>query len=318
MKKLEKKQIVVIGGGTGTFTVLSSLKSFRDLALTAVVTMTDDGGSTGVLRDELGVLPPGDVRRSLVALSESDKIVRKLFNYRFHSGKLNGHSFGNLLLAALQDLLGGFDKAVDAASRILRVHGTVIPVTLDNVKLYAHLEDGELIAGETNIDIPKHDGSKRIHDVFIEPRARANKKTLRAIAQADLIVIGPGDLYTSIIPNFLVSGVSAALARSKAKKVYVANVMTKFGETNNFTVQDFVQTLERYIGGDVLDYVLYNTSLPSPQRRARYEGVKSECVKYEKNTIVSKNIRYIGMPLITRTGFIRHDPKRLASAIRAL
>ncbi|HLD00008.1 MAG TPA: gluconeogenesis factor YvcK family protein, partial [Patescibacteria group bacterium] len=238
------KRIVVIGGGTGTYTVLSGLKEYP-VHLSAVVAMSDNGGSTGVLRDELGVLPPGDIRRSLIALSESPQIIRDLFNYRFESGGLEGHSFGNLFLTALEKVTGNFEEAVKEAGKILSIRGDVIPATLHNTHLYAKLEDGTVIEGETNIDIPKHDGRLRIKDVALKPKARVTKSARTAIQEADLIVLSPGDLFTSLIPNLLILGIPEAIRASKAKVVYCCNLTTKHGETNGFTVDDFVSTIER-------------------------------------------------------------------------
>lgn len=312
---LQQKRVVVIGGGTGTYTVLSGLKKYDDVHPTAIVSMADDGGSTGVLRDELGVLPPGDVRRSLVALSESEKTLRDLFNYRFRTGKLEGHSFGNLFLAALEGVLGRFDHAVEHAAKILRVRGSVIPVTLDDVRLSARLEDGTIVRGETNIDIPKHDGSLRIEEVFLKPQARAYRKAREAIAEADRIVIGPGDLFTSVIPNLLVSGIREAIRGSSAKKVYIVNVMTKFGETHDFQVQDFVAAVEKYLGNGVLDYVLYNTARPSPERLKKYAAERAEFVAWDDAWMKKHPAAFVGGNFLRDAGLIRHHPDRLAKAI---
>src|SRR3989338_10208038 len=239
----KRKKIVVIGGGTGTFTVLSGLKKYP-VELTAIVSMADDGGSTGVLRDEFGMLPAGDIRRALVALSSyPEKFLTDLFTYRFRDSEVDGHNFGNLILVALERVTGSFEHAVAAASRLLDVRGRVLPVTFSDVRLYAELENGEIIKGETNIDIPKHDGRLLIRRVWLQPKGRANPKALNAIMNADMIIIGPGYLFTSIIPNFLVSGIQNALWKSKAKKVYVANLMTKYGETNGFSGADFLAVL---------------------------------------------------------------------------
>ena len=244
MNKPKDKKIVVIGGGTGVFTMLTGLRRYFN-NLTAVVTMADDGGSTGILREEFGILPPGDVRRSLVALARTDnEVLAHLFNYRFQEGSgLSGHSFGNLMLTALERITGSFDGAIKEASRILAVQGQVLPVTLKKGNLYAELEDGAIIKGETNIDIPKHDGNLKIKKVWLKPKVSANAEALEAIMKADAVIIGPGDLYTSIVPNLLVDGVVKALNKTKAKKIYFVNLMTKFGETNGFKASDFVKTL---------------------------------------------------------------------------
>src|SRR3990167_1058978 len=213
------KKVVVIGGGTGVFTVLSGLKEY-EYELSAIVTMADDGGSTGILREEFGILPPGDIRRALVALSTSDnKILSDLFNYRFKEGAgLRGHNFGNLLLTALERITGSFSSAIAEAGKILSVEGTVIPVTLEKSRLMAELENGKIIKGEMNIDIPSHDGHLKIKRVWLEPNANLNAEAKRALLEADAIVLGPGDLYTSLMPNLLIKGFREALRASKAKK----------------------------------------------------------------------------------------------------
>ena len=309
------KNIVTIGGGTGTFVVLSALKGF-DFNLSAVVSMCDDGGSTGKLRDDYGVLPPGDIRRSLVALSSATKSLRKLFDFRFKGGDLDGHSLGNLFLTALEKTEGTFHRAVATASEVLNVKGRVIPVTLNNVRLQAELENGKVISGETNIDIPKHNPELKITKVFLKPEARANPEALEAIKKADLIVIGPGDLYTSIIPNFLVGSIAKAVRFSKARKIFICNLMTKNGETNNFSVMDFISAIERYLGKDVLNYVLVNSKRPGGVRLKRYAEEKAQLVvlpKDYKNRLDKTEI--LKADLLTKSGLVRHDPKKLANQI---
>ena len=312
------KNIVVIGGGTGTFTVLSSLKKYPQLHLSAIVSMADDGGSTGKLRDELGVLPPGDVRRGLVALSKSDKLMRDLINYRFKDGCLGGHNFGNLLISVLEKITGDFTKAIMKAGEILAIRGQVIPVTCDKTRLCGELENGKIIKGETNIDIPKHDGRLRIKRVFLRPQARATSEALKAIKEAHLIVIGPGDLYTSILPNLLVKGIGRAIAGSRAKKIYLCNLMTKFGETNGFKAIDFVKVIENYLGKNVLDIIVYNNHFPSQKRLAKYFKLNSQVVKFNKKDFEKLPIRFIGANLITEKGLIRHNQEKLAKTILKL
>src|SRR3989344_4662271 len=267
----DNKRIVVIGGGTGTYTVLSALKE-RPVFLSAIVSMSDDGGSTGVLREEFGILPTGDVRRALIALSNHpNELLSKLFTYRFSEGGLNGHNFGNLIITALERLCGNFEKALEEASRILAVeNGEVIPVTLSNVRLLAELENGSVIKGETNIDIPKHDGELAISRIWLEPEAKANPRALKAIRQASLIILGPGDLYTSVLPSLLVRGISEEIAQSKAKKVFICNLTTKYGETHGFVAGDFLKVLENYLGEDVLDAVVMNEKKPPESVLKRY------------------------------------------------
>lgn len=317
----QRKRVVTIGGGTGSFTVLSGLKTYP-VELTAVVAMADDGGSTGTLRDELGVLPPGDVRQCLVALSESDQLMRELMSYRFPSGSLEGHSFGNLLLSALEKVTGSFDEAVEKASEILRISGHVVPATLDKVELVARLRgDGE-VRGQSNIHKTNLEQLQRIK---LEPAAHANPKALTAIAQADLIIIGPGDFYSSLIPSLLVQGIPEAVQQARGRVMYVANLMTKTGHTEQFSVQDFVAKIEQYLGRSI-DITLYNSFRPEQSLLDRYarEGetmvdvpTKSLGPTYIGHDLVSREFPKTqpGDPLI-RT-FIRHDPTRLAECIIA-
>src|SRR3989338_5845660 len=249
------KKIVVIGGGTGVFTVLSGLK-YHFNNLTAIVTMADDGGSTGFLREEFGILPPGDIRRALIALSSSDadnKVLSDLFNYRFQEGAgLSGHSFGNLMITALERITGSFNRAIEEASKIQSVQGRVLPVTLGKTKLFAELEDDRVIEGESNIDIPKHGGSIKIRKVWLQPQPSINSEAKKIILSAYGIVIGPGDLYTSLIPNLLLKGMRQTLQQARGKKIYFVNLMTKFGETECFKASDFLKIVEKYLGKNVL------------------------------------------------------------------
>lgn len=317
-KGKDKKGTVVIGGGTGVFTVLTGLRPYFD-NLTAVVTMADDGGSTGILREEFGILPPGDVRRSLIALASTDNIMlAKLFNYRFEKGAgLTGHSFGNLMLTALERLTGSFDKAILEASRILAVQGRVLPVTLENSRLYAELENGMIIRGENNIDIPKHDGSIAIKQVWLKPATSANPEVIQAILKAKLVIVGPGDLYTSLIPNLLVSGVKEALKKTKAKKIYFVNLMTKLGETNGFRASDFLKTLEFYLGSGVLNYVVINTKKPGWRRYRRYIKEKADMVEFDKENFGSYPA-VITADLLRSGVLIRHDPEKIARLIKMI
>ncbi len=308
------KKVVVIGGGTGTYNVLKGLKNFY-LDLTAVVTMADDGGSTGRLIDEYGVLPPGDVRRCLVALSNSDETMKKLFQYRFDKGSLSGHSFGNIFLTSLREVLGNDTLAIKEASKILKIRGEVLPVTLSKVRLCAELEDGQLIVGETNIDVPKHNPNLKIKKVFLTPRATANEEVIRKIEEADMIVIGPGDLYTSIIPNILADKLPEAIKNSKAKKVYVCNLMTKHGETDGFSVSDFVFELEKYLGKDVLDFVLYNPSNHNKRLIKKYEFEKAFPVLEDRRNFSNFNAKFIKKQISTEKSLVRHDAEKLARAL---
>ncbi len=317
VKKSDKK-IVVIGGGTGVFTVLTGLKNhFADL--TAIVTMADNGGSTGILREEFGILPPGDIRRALIALSHSDnQILAKLFAYRFSEGNgLTGHSFGNLMITALQRITGDFGVAVREAGKILSVSGSVLPVTLQKTALHAELADGTVVSGETNIDHPRHDGDLKIKRVWLAPAPKINVEAEDAIVKADAVIIGPGDLYTSLIPNLLVLGMKEALAKSRAKKIYFVNLMTKFGETNNFKASDFLKVMEEYLGKNVLDFVIVNNKKPSPMRFKPYAGERSEFVEVDTEELTEKPIPLVA-DLLRARGFLRHDPEKVAKIIKMI
>ncbi len=314
----KRKKIVTIGGGTGVFTVLTGLRKYP-AELSAVVTMADDGGSTGMLREDFGILPPGDVRRALIALSKTeDKILAELFTYRFKEGTgLHGHSFGNLMLTALERITGDFEGAIGAAAKILGVEGGVIPVTKKFTKLFAELENSQIIRGESNIDIPSHDGRLKIKRVWLEPKATLNPSAEKAILDADLVVLGPGDLYTSVLPNLLIEGMPEALKKTKAKKVYITNLMTKFGETNDFVASDFLKTIEIYLGKRVLDYVVANNQKPAPARLRPYVKEKASFVELDSDNF-SKKPLLVSAPLSRTKGFLRHDPERLARVLWGL
>lgn len=243
------KRVVVVGGGTGTFVVLSGIKQF-DYDISAVVTMMDSGGSTGRLRDQYGVVPPGDVRQCLVALSEASDLWRRLFLYRFTTGDFKGHNFGNIFLTALEKNTENYQKVVDTASYILQTKGRVVPVTLDKVHLCVQYEDGEIIETEELIDTAFHKKS-RIKKAYLKPSAHPNKQALEVIRRADYIIIGPGDLYTSLIPNLVVDGIRQAVSASRAKIITIVNLMTKRGQTTEYSACDHVRDLERYMGREI-------------------------------------------------------------------
>lgn len=331
MDKLEKnkngsrKKIVVIGGGTGTFTVLSGLKRYP-VDLTAIVTMADDGGSTGRLRDEFGVLPPGDLRQCLVALAEEDTVMRKLFNHRYDRGELKGHNFGNIFISTLEQVTGNLDKALDVAGQILNIRGRVIPVTLSKVQLVAELNNGKVLEGESALSDYQLVSRFGIKKIFLTPKAIANPKAIAAIKEADLVVVGPGNLYASLIPNFLVSGIGRALIGAKAKKVYIANLMNKNGHTDDFFVSDYVHILEAAIGKKgAFDAVVYNTKKPAPTLIRKYadEGEPvicgEECLRGDfellgVNLLADELAKTAKTDLIRRT-LIRHDPDKLAKTL---
>jgi len=308
-------KVVVIGGGTGIFSVLSGLKNYP-LEITAIVSMADDGGSTGILREEFGILPPGDVRRALVALSFEEELLCRLFNYRFERGDLKGHNFGNIFITALCKIFNDdFEKAIEATGKILNIKGKVIPVTLDKARLCARLENGKVIVGETNIDIPKHNPELKIKKVFLRPKCKINPRAKKAILDADFIVIGPGDLYTSIIPNLLVEGVPEVIKKSKARKVYICNLMTKYGETNGFGAIDFVNEIENYLGKNILDFVILNKKRPPEKILKKYGKKKVFFVEYRKEDFKDKRFKIIKEDLLRKGELIRHDSKKIAKLI---
>lgn len=320
------KRIVVIGGGTGTFVTLTGLKNYP-VHLSAIITMMDSGGSTGRLRDQLGVLPPGDLRQALVALSSSDKLWRDLFLYRFENGDLKGHNFGNIFISALEKVTGSFADAIDVANMILDTEGDVIPVTFEKADLCVELVNGTIIEGETHIDEPEEqDERPRIKRAYLSPGVPANHDALTAIEKADLIVIGPGDLYTSIIPNLLVEGVSEAIQQSDAKKVFVMNLMTKYGQTTHYTAADHVHDLQTYIDG-ALNIVLINNKQPDPKALSWYEQAQEEVVHDDLNGQTFQSVRASLLDSVfiqkssadtLKRSLIRHDPEKLAKALNAL
>jgi uncharacterized cofD-like protein len=256
--------VVVIGGGTGTFMMLQSLKHLP-LRLTALLTMVDDGGSNKVLRDQFGLLPTSGIRQCIVALSENDTLLRELFNYRFSKGDgIAGMTFGNLFMAALADIVGSQEKAIAETMKLLNVKGQIYPISYDDVRLVASYEDGTEVVGEHLIDEPSHDGHLKITDLRTEPKATIGSEAKKAIENADFILLGPGDFYTNTVANFVVEGVVEALKTSKAKKIFVTNLMTKFGETYNYTATTFLEELDRYYGLAHLDTVILNNNQGFP------------------------------------------------------
>ena len=319
---MDKRKIVVVGGGTGNHTTLSGLK-YEDCDLTAVVAMTDSGGSSGRLRTELGQLPPGDIRQCLVALAPDDRssaLMARLLDYRFNAGSgLNGHSFGNLFLTALTEITGNTATAIEEASRMLSIRGTVLPVTLSKSTLVARLKDGSSVVGESNIDQRSENLDVPIDYVYLEPKAYAYPPVLEAIETADAIIMGPGDIYTSILPNLLVEDVSEAIKSSNALKICLCNLMTKRGESDGFNASDFVNLIREYLGTtSPLDYLVVN-SAPYPERLLqRYSSSGqypvdvdlAECGKMVRNVVRE--------PLLSAGVYLRHDPHALASTIMGI
>lgn len=325
-KKNEVK-IAVIGGGTGSFTMLSALKNYTS-QIAAIVSMADDGGSTGILRDELGTLPPGDVRQCLVALSDSPK-VRSLFEYRFDTGTFSGHSFGNVLLTALEKITGDFNQAVETASEILRIRGTVMPATLDNVRLKMEWEDKSLVLhGERVIDAEFFKEDPRKAQLSLTPSPVANPMAIAAIEQADIVVVAPGDLYTSLGPLLVIDGIGEALASTNAKVIYVANLVSKSGQTDNFTVSEHAAEIERFAGRPILDYVLYNHQVPTEYVAKRYEEEGGFVTAVDTEVLDTQHYKAVGGDflgematandadtLIGKRSLIRHDSKAVAKLI---
>lgn len=327
MKKPSHKRIVCIGGGTGTFVVLRGLKQYQH-ALSAVVSMSDSGGSNARLRDEFGLLPTSDIRQCLVALADETGgvgLLRKLFMYRFEKGNgIAGMTFGNLFMAALTDIMGSQKEAIRKTGKVLRIKGAVIPVTFTDTNLTATYKDGSVISDEHRIDEPTHDGTIPITSVKLSPHASANPDAVAAIRQADMVVIGPGDLYTSVLPNLLVSGIADALQETKATVVYVLNLMTKLGQTYNYTATDHINTLETYIG-KTLDAVIVN-SAPLPARAlSLYAKYKEQPVVNDLNPnhyykIIAAKLASRALYTKAKTdtlvrSLIRHDSDRLAQTL---
>ena len=309
MKK-NKCKIVVIGGGTGLASLLSGLKHYTK-NITAVVNVTDDGGSSGKLRQEFGVLPPGDIRSCLVALSKKENLMSRLFEYRFASkGPLCGHSFGNLLLTAMTAITGGFDNAISKCAEVLAIRGKVLPVTLDSAKLKAKLSDGSVVFGESNISQSK----KRIVSLSIVPnKLKVHKPVLDAINSADVIITGPGSLYTSIISNYLVNGVATAIKRAKAVKIYVANIMTQPGESSRYTICEHVEAIEKHASTNIFNYVLANKSKISKTQLKDYAKIGSKPLNMGNKC--GGFYKVVVADMLAKGKYIRHDSLKLAKNI---
>ena len=307
-------KIVAVGGGTGLSTMLKGIKKLTN-NITAVVTVGDDGGSSGRLRQEMGILPPGDIRNCIAALADDEDLVTKLFQYRFKTGEgLEGHSFGNLFLTALCSITGNMVRAVQESSKVLNIRGRVLPSTLDDMKLSAEMEDGTIVEGESNIP----ETGKKIKRLFTVPaHCKPLPEVIHAIKEADLIILGPGSLYTSVIPNLLISEISEAISKSSAKKIYVCNIMTQPGETTGYTASDHIQAILDHAGyPNMVQAVMVNNSLPddlSPD----YEKSNSFPVVVDIDNIKAKNISVVTTRLYEENEqkFVRHSPARLARAI---
>jgi uncharacterized cofD-like protein len=318
----EPLRVVSIGGGHGLSALLSGLKKYTHprqnrsgedetlVDITAIVTVTDDGGSSGRLRREFEVLPPGDIRNCMVALSEDDALLSRLFQYRFKAGRgLKGHSFGNLFLTALTDITGDFPDAVRSSAEVLKIAGRIFPSTAANVSLEAVLDDGEVVIGETRISRTR----RRIHRIRLRPgRVRPLREALDAIASADLITLGPGSLFTSVIPNLLVAGIPKAIRQSNALKAYFVNLMSQPGETTNFAASDHVRALLDHAGGKLLDCVVMSNSRIAPALRRRYAEQNAAPVEGDAAAIAQMGIDVLEADLVQKGVKVRHNPAAIA------
>lgn len=307
-------RIVAIGGGTGLSMLLSGIKNITN-NITAVVTVGDDGGSSGRLRESMGILPPGDIRHCITALADDEDLITKLFKYRFDNGEgLEGHSFGNLFLTALCDITGNMVSAVKASANVISIRGRVLPSTLDDMKLVAEMENGRIVHGESNI--PEARG--KIKRLYTEPEnCKALPEVLQAIHSAELIILGPGSLYTSVIPNLLIKEISEAVSKSSAKKIYVCNIMTQPGETDGYTVSDHLKALIRHAGVEhLLDAVLVNNNIPKDWS-GKYKEKGQYPVKTDTPEIKKLGISICAKNLvdINKDGFIRHNSSKVARAV---
>lgn len=321
-------RLVAIGGGTGLSTLLKGLKRYTVFPgeeplpgafisdLTAVVTVSDDGGSSGRLRRELNILPPGDIRNCLVAVSEDENLISKLFRHRFSSGgELEGHSFGNLFLAALTAITGDFAEAVKRASEILATRGHILPATSSNVQLEATMNDGSLVSGETNITASE----KRIVEIrMVPPDVQPLPQTLRAIAKADVITIGPGSLFTSLIPNVLVQGIPEAIAKSRAIKVFICNLMTEANESLNMTASDHIRAILAHARVKLFDFALVNSALVSPEMLAQYAEEQARQVECDCAAIEALGVQCLTGNFVEENHFARHATDRLSQELLRL
>lgn len=311
---MKQLKLVLIGGGTGLSVLARGLKSFP-IDITAIVTVADDGGSTGKIRDEMDIPAPGDVRNVLAALSDVEPTLEQLFQYRFKEDQISGHSLGNLLIAALTNITHDFGHAVKELSKILNIKGRVIPSTISSVALNAEMEDGEIVTGESNI--PRK--QKKIKRVFLEPAdVQPMDEAVEALREADLIVLGPGSLYTSVISNLCVKGIAQAIVESDAKKLYVSNIMTQPGETDQYTVMDHIDAIHQQLGGHVLDFVIANQLEFSPQIIEKYEAKGAKPVYYDKDELSDLGVQLVtGEHLveISEHDYVRHRTEVLAEMI---
>ena len=311
----KEPRIVVIGGGHGQSTALRGLKRYTRF-LTGIVTVSDDGGGSGILREDMGILPPGDIRNCIMALSDTEPVLEELMSYRFSSGALTGQSFGNLFLAAMNEISGSFDEAVARMCQVLSVKGRVLPVTDENVFLEAEFENGKTTLGERNIYYDKKLNDCRIREVHLIPKhPKALEESLQAILEADLVVIGPGSLYTSVIPNFLVDGVTEALRAAKALRVFVMNVMTQDGETEGYTATDHIRAFCQHAADGLIDVCVANNAPIDADILEAYAREGSEPIRLCREELEALGIVVEEAPLITHSRFARHDSDKLAALL---
>lgn len=309
-------KVVAIGGGTGLSVLLRGLKKYTS-NITAIVTVSDDGGSSGLLREDMGILAPGDIRNCIVGLANTEPIMEQLMQYRFKEGSLKGQNFGNLFIAAMNDICGSFDVAVREVSSVLAVTGKVLPVTLDNVVLYAELEDGTVIKGESQIPIKQQASNKRIRRVFLEPvNCKPLPVALNEIRDADVIILGPGSLYTSIIPNILVKNMAKAINSSRAIKIYVSNIMTQQGETVGYSLSEHIKAINDHGNKLHIDYVIANTGEIPKQLLEKYKTEDASPVLIDYDIIADMGIKVLGGNYVSiENGYLRHNFSELAKRI---
>lgn len=314
------KKIVTIGGGTGNSILLRGVKNFTS-NITTIVTVADDGGGSGVLREDLGMLPPGDIRNCLVALANTEPIMEKLINYRFSNGQLKGQSLGNLLIAAMNDICGDFNEAIKEISNVLAITGKVLPMTLDNVKLFAELEDGSTIEGESNITFLNRKNGGKIKRVYTSPKLLLPlKESIDSIMDADIVILGPGSLYTSIIPNLLVTDISKALKETKAEVVYILNIMTQPGETNGYNVTDHVVAIIDHANSNIIDKIVVNSKEVDKYAKYRYKSIENSTPIYITEEDRG-NMEKLGIEIIEADicdisyDYIVHDSNKLMKTI---
>lgn len=322
IKKNKGHKVVVIGGGTGLSVLLRGLKQFTP-NITAIVTVADDGGGSGVLREDLGMLPPGDIRSCLVALANTEPTMEKLLQYRFKEGNLKGQSFGNLFIAAMNGIYENFEMAIKETSNVLSITGKVLPVTLDNVKLIAHLDDGTIVEGESKIPLVVREKGAKILKITMDPElSYPLEESLKSIQEADLIVLGPGSLYTSVIPNLLVKNMIENIEKAKAPVVYICNVMTQPGETDDYSVMDHVEAILTHTHEGFINYVVANTEKVPKEvlEKYSYDGAVPVCpVKGEDRELKKRKIKLIEDKLIDiKKEYIRHDNILLSKILMEL